>query len=946
MVCWGSTAGSLGPGTGTGGTGGVGGSDGIGASPPATMPVGGDGAAFGGAIFVNAGTLIIAGNTTTADSSVTANGGSGATAGSDLFIRGGTTLTFSPSAGHTVTLTGTIGDDSEDSVPSGQTWNPGSGSGASLAMDGAGTLILSGANTYKGGTTISAGTLNIQNNSSLGASPVTVSGSGQLQLQGGLSGVSNSLTLDGGSLYNVSDANTFSGAIIVSDDTTFGGAAGTLTLSNTSAITATNKTITFNGDSNISVSGAVSLGNGGLTQSGSGTLTLDGTNSYTGTTTLSDGVLQITDEDNIGGSSATLAFGGGELHTTGNTTVSGNASVTADSSLQSDVSTTLSGTLTGSNNTTLTLSGGGTTTLSAIAVNGSDVFTLSGALGGSSALTKSGTGTLRFTGTSTYTGTLTVSDGDFTVNGTFPGNITAQSGTTVKGTGTVQGTVTIGSNANLTPGNSIGTMTVGTLNLDSTSITNIEFDPMSSSLIDVTGTANLAGPLHLIQDSGSYPKTGSYEILSAGTRNGTFSEVTGGLSGYSYQLNYLGNSVYLEYIFGSFTQAISTVGLTGNVLKFANYLNESAPQSADYTSLTTLSGSTLYNALNSASPARNAFGPFVTQQTLFSLSRMVNDYLGTQRFLQNSNANERTAVAFLPDIHKLYADNSDQYRMPINEHAVMNLWISGFADFAYESKESQNPAFNFISEGGLIGFDYESALHNRVGCSLGYAHSQVYDHDDMGGANIPYYFGSLYSTFSLNQFYFQTAFWAVFHQIHNHRTIHYPGVDTKAKGTINGWQIDPHLEFGYDGETSWSTIEPYAAIDWAINWEGSFKEHGAGDLNMRQQSHSLSMLQSEVGIRFYQSISKSYGRFGFKEGASYINRVPFGTGAVTAAIVGSPAFVTLQSFTNTQNLGAIALDGFAELGAKQDVHISIGYEGQFGSSYFFNEVLLNIAKRF
>lgn len=943
-----STTGTMGPGAGTGGLGGVGGSNGIGTAPPATTPIGGDGAAFGGAVFINSGSLTISGNTSTTSNTLSANGGNGAIAGSDFFVRAGSSLTFSPEGGKSVTLTGTISDDSADSVPAGQTWTPGSGSGASLIMNGEGNLILSGVNTYKGGTTISAGTLNIQNNSSLGASSVTISNGGQLQLQGGLSAVSNTLTMNGGSLYNVSGVNTYAGPISLLNDASIGGVAGTLLLNNSSAITATGDTITFNGGCNTDVSGAISLGSGGLTQSGSGMLTLGGVNSYTGITSISDGILQIADESNIGGSSAILSLAGGELHTTASTTISGNSTVTANSTLRSDVSTTLLGTVTGSNNSTLTLNGTGTTAFSTIEVNGGDVFTISGNFGGSSSLTKLGLGTLAFAGTSSYTGTMTVSDGKCTVNGTMPGNILAQSGTTINGNGTVQGTLSIGSGASLRPGNSIGTIVVGTLDLDLGSITNIEFDDTTSSLVQVSGIANLAGTLNLIQDAGSYASSGSYEILSAGTLNGTFNQITGGLPGYSFQLKYLNNQVFLEYMSGSpiVKAFIATEGLTGNILKFANYLNESAPSSSEYAILTTLSGSALYNALNSASPARNAFGSFVTEQTLFSFSRIVNNYLGNQRFLKHSNAAEISLATFLPEIQKLYADNSNQCFAPGNKHAPITVWTSGFADFAHEAKESQNPAFNFISEGLLIGFDYESASYNKVGCSLGYAHSQIYDCDHMGGANIPYYCGSLYSSFSLNQFYLQTAFWAVFHQIHRCRNIDYPGVNTKAKGTSNGWQIDPHIEFGYDVETSWSTVEPYAAIDCAINWEGSFKEHGAGNLNMRQKSHTSYMLQSEAGIRFYQSICKSYGRFGFKEGVSYINRVPFGTGKISTAIVGSSAFVTLQSFTRVQNLGAINIDFFAELGKKHDVLVSLGYEGQFGSSYIFNEVLLNIVKRF
>src|SRR5207249_2059625 len=57
-----------------------------------------------------------------------------------------------------------------------------------LTKTGAATDVLSAANTYTGTTTISQGTLNIQNNSALGttAAGTTISGAATLQVQGNI----------------------------------------------------------------------------------------------------------------------------------------------------------------------------------------------------------------------------------------------------------------------------------------------------------------------------------------------------------------------------------------------------------------------------------------------------------------------------------------------------------------------------------------------------------------------------------------------------------------------------------------------------------------------------------------------------------------------------------------------------------------------------------------
>ena len=148
--------------------------------------------------------------------------------------------------------------------------------GIKLSKVGTGTLILTGANTYAGDTGVSAGILNIQNNTALGAvtSGVNVASGATLQVQGGLTVGTESMILAGagfgsiGALDNLSGNNSFAGTVSITT-ATIGSDAGTLTLN-----------------------GIVS-GTGGLTKVGVGTLTLSATNTYTGTTTVSVGTLLV-----------------------------------------------------------------------------------------------------------------------------------------------------------------------------------------------------------------------------------------------------------------------------------------------------------------------------------------------------------------------------------------------------------------------------------------------------------------------------------------------------------------------------------------------------------------------------------------------------------------------------------------------------------------------------
>src|SRR4029077_21277132 len=186
---------------------------------------------------------------------------------------------------------------------------------AKLTKTDAGTLVLVGNNTYTGGTTIEAGTLQLGNGGTSGSIIGNVTDNGVLAFNrsdsvtfGGVISGTGGVAQIGAGTTILTGNSTYTGGTIISAGTLQIGAGAT-----TGSIVGNvgnNGILLFNRSDSVAFGGVIS-GVGSLTKDGLGTLTLTGANTYSGGTNLNGGIIAVNSDVNLG--TGPLSFNGGTL---------------------------------------------------------------------------------------------------------------------------------------------------------------------------------------------------------------------------------------------------------------------------------------------------------------------------------------------------------------------------------------------------------------------------------------------------------------------------------------------------------------------------------------------------------------------------------------------------------------------------------------------------------
>lgn len=806
-----------------------------------------------------------------------------------------------------------------------------SGAG-SLFKAGGGTMILSGANTYSGATTVNGGMLQS------GADEV-LSDNGHLEVDGGifnLSGYSEtvgSVALIDGTLH---DSSTGAGGLLAaatydlqkgSVNAALGGgvlskSTGATVLLNAatqaSEVTISGGVLQLGKDEvvydmasvNVGDSGRLDLnehaetvgslaGNGGvdlgagelttggngddtlfsgvisgtgtMTKTGTGTMILMGINTYTGATTVDGGILQSGASEVLQDRGQLLLAGGGAFN------------------------------LHGFRETIGSLAGDGTVSLGAgsLITGGNDIDTLfGGVISGAGTLTKTGAGTMVLSSDNLFTGLTTIETGTLTVNGSLVGDVQNNVLGKLMGSGSIDGMVS--NDGVIAPGNSIGTLSVGNYLSNTGSTYEVEVNAAGNSdLIAATGTATLNGGDIAVQAPGvatDYHRRTFYDIVHAdGGVMGAYDSVTSSLATLSPLLRYdepdlvklilMRNDINFGTLAGARTKnQISVAGVlttfsltafTGDLADVLDIFVDDLAADARSAALDEMGGQKIHTAM-----------PMVA----FSLIEGFQGSIGSRMSrLHQTNQGAMAKVDPVAGVKLAMAGDVTDIGPLGRQDKSRNLWIHAYGVGGDVDRDKNAVGYDYDVYGLAVGIDFPVLKGMNLGFTAGYGKANVQtDLNDSGDINGV--LAGIYANYENAGFYLDGMVTYADNSYETDRTVNFGTLSRNAEAEYDGEEWAGAAEAGYVVALGCWNIQPFFGTRFIRLDEDGFTEKGADDLDLKVGDRTVYSWKFYPGVKMSHPIKTSGKSLFVPElNVKWVHELRDNNDAISATFVGAPA---------------------------------------------------------
>ena len=521
------------------------------------------------------------------------------------------------------------------------------------------------------------------------------------------------------------------------------------------------------------------------------------------------------------------------------------------------------------------------------------------------------------TGTGTFSTSATVANGRLNLNGilTSP-TLVVGAGANLGGTGSLIGDAFINSGGTLSQGNSIGTLNVDNITINTGSTYTVELNDggfvadVNNDLLNATGTATInGGRVHVTPengtDTGGTYTPGTYTILTAAVGvTGAFDTLTDDFAFINFALTYDASNVFLTSSLAAITFCLA--GMSAN-------------QCAAGEGAFSLGSGSLFNAVLNLSTAE---APGALDQLSGEIHASAKTALIEDSRFAREAALERLRIALGSE-----SGDASQPEKRINDSFA--FWGQGFGSWGHWDSDGNAARLDHSIGGFLLGGDALVADDIRLGLMGGYNRSSFSVDGRNSSGTVDTYTLGAYGGGQWDAFSLKGGAAYSWHSLDTSRSVAFTGFSDSLSAGYNARTFQAFGEAGYGFDVEGARFTPFANLAHVnLSTDGYSETGGAAARTSGSQSTGVTFttigLHGETKADLSGTTASLNGMAGWRHAFGEL------TPTSTHAFAGGNAF-TVAGAPIAQD--AFVLDLWASVNLTKDTTLGFSYSGQFASGF-------------
>ncbi len=273
----------------------------------------------------------------------------------------------------------------------------------------------------------------------------------------------------------------------------------------------------------------------------------------------------------------------------------------------------------------------------------------------------------------------------------------------------------------------------------------------------------------------------------------------------------------------------------------------------------------------------------------------------------------------------------------------IEVWLQPYGAWAKQQPFQDQMGFDLDNRGLAYGASFQATKGFSFGLGGAYDRSTVrwHHHQQKGDRTANY--GGFYADYSTHTFHLGVATLVGLDSYDVTRKIQFASINRRAKSHSEGFDVMSQFTASLNlGKKAWN-FSPYMNIDYFYINQGMFHEHGAESLDLKVFRHDSSTLRTELGAQIKPIISFHNGCFAPILGLAWVRQTPLSRPEYRARFDEQTLSFRVKGWNHVWNLAAPYAGFELSFG---DFNLSGEYEIEAGDGFFGQKANFRMAWNF